>query len=265
MSTGIKDIMRSQVYQLVRNRGLRAVVLGILALSAFFGASDKIAGGADGSGCLFFAQMLPMTINLSMFGIATITGIVCADDFTDKTSNNELMSGRLRSESYIARTIVSVAGSVVFGFVTVLALLITCLLLYQKGYELTAAGIAQRILLLIPVFIRLSCFFVFVSYVVKRPIAVVGICYALIMILGFMGGMSDDGMIDGGLLTGFGSFSIVCSFDEWHTYGLNTPVYYVYDQFINGGKAAALVIVSIVMGAVYLLLGYNFFHRDDIE
>ena len=264
MKSNIRGIMRSQVYQLVRTRNLRAVVLGLLALAVFFGASDKIQEGNGTTACLYFVQMLSMIMSLSMFGVATFTGFVCADDFTDKTANNELTSGRLRSESFIARAIVSVIGSVLLGLMMVLALLVTCFLIYPRGYELTNAAIVQRVLLMIPVFIRLSCFYVLVSYIVKKPIAVVGICYAMICVLGLILGMSGGGE-SSRLLTGFGSFQIVCYFEEWHTYGLNTDVYYVYEQFVDGGTAAALTAVSLAAGAVYLLLGYSFFHRDDIQ
>ena len=261
MSTGIKNIIRSQVYQLVRSRSLRAVVLGLLALSVFFGASDKISEGKGTTACTYFVQMFPMTMSMCMFGIATVTGITCADDFTDKTSNNELMSGRLRSESYIARTIVSVVGSVLVGLAMVLALLATCFLVYPRGYELTNAALLQRVLLVIPVFIRFSCLFVFVSYVVKRPIAVVGVCYALMILVNMLSITGNDG----GYLTAMGTFGMVCGFKSWYTYGLNTEVHYVYDSFMKSSEAAGIVIVSLAAGAVYLLLGYSYFHRDDIQ
>ena len=264
MNSNIRGIMKSQMYQLVRSRNLKAVLLGVLAMTVFFGASDCIAEGKGTTACGFFIMMLPMVLNIVNFMIAIITGMVCADDFTDKTANYELTSGRLRSESFAARTIVSVVFSVLASLFMVAALLVTCLLLYPRGYELTNAAIAQRVLLLIPVFIRFSCFYVLISYIVKKPIAVVGICYAIICVLGIILGMTGGGETNR-MLTAFGSFQLVCHFEEWHTYGLNTDAYYVYEQFVGSGTAAALVVVSLAVSAVYLLLGYSYFHRDDIQ
>ena len=265
MKSNIRDLMKAQMYQLVRNRNLRAVLLGLFAIAVFFGASalldesnlSKVNAGEH------IAAMLSMMLNIAVFAIAVVTGIVCADDFTDRTANHELASGRLRSESYAARSILAVIFSVSAALVTVLLMIFTALILYNRGSSLSDAALVQRVLLMIPVFIRISCFFVFVSYIVKRPIAVVGICYALIMLLGMM--MNTGGGDKMHLLTGFGSLATVCHFDEWHAYGLNTPVYYVYEPFVKTGTAVWLVVVSLAASAVYLLLGYSFFHRDDIQ
>ena len=267
MKSNIGNIMRSQMYQLVRNRSLRAVLLGVIAVSVFFGAADHIAGGTKNNTYDNIVLMLSMIVNLSMFTIAIVTGIVCADDFTDKTANYELTSGRLRSESYAARAIVSVIISVLSALLMVFALIITSFVLYPRGCSLTNAALAQRVLLLIPVYIRISCFYVFLSYIFKRPIAVVGICYAMITVLSIMMGMGGEGetAVEGSVLTGMGSFKMICSFNEWYAYGLNTSTYHVYEPYVESGTAVQLVAVSLAAGALYLLLGYSFFHRDDIQ
>ncbi|MCR5121920.1 MAG: hypothetical protein K6B74_05820 [Ruminococcus sp.] len=259
----MKNIMKSQIYQLVRNRSLRALVLATIGLSVFTGAIGKIEGGKDMNASDYIVGTLSIVIAMAQFITAIITGIVCADDFNDKTSNYELTSGRLRSQSYAARAIISVILSCIVSVLMIVLMIVTSLMLYPHGSSLNDSALVQRVLLMIPIFIRLSCFFVLISYIVKKPIAVFGVCYAIMMLLGVVS--SSEGSIKSAMLTGFGSFKNVCHFDEWYTYGLNTPEYHVYEPYIDSKTAALTVLVSLAAGALYLLLGYSYFHRDDIE
>jgi hypothetical protein len=147
----------------------------------------------------------------------------------------------------------------------IVLMIVTSLMLYPHGSSLNDSALVQRVLLMIPIFIRQSCFFVLISYIVKKPIAVFGVCYALLMLLNVMSSSEDGGGIKSPLLTGYSSFNSLCHFDEWYTYGLNTKAYHVYEPFIDSKTAALMVIVSLAAGALYLFLGYSFFHRDDIE
>lgn len=260
----MNNIIKSQIYQLVRNRSLRALVLAMIGLSIFTGAIGIIDGGKDINASDYIVGTLSIVVAMAQFITAIITGIICADDFNDKTSNYELMSGRLRSQSYAARAVISVILSCIVSILMIVLMIVTSLMLYPHGSSLTDSALVQRVLLMIPLFIRLSCFFVFVSYIVKKPIAVFGVCYAIMMLLGGIS-VSEGDSIKSAMLTGFSSFKNVCHFDEWYTYGLNTPAYHVYEPYVDSKTAALMVIVSLAAGALYLFLGYSFFHRDDIE
>ncbi|MBR5723320.1 MAG: hypothetical protein IKX57_06785, partial [Oscillospiraceae bacterium] len=61
-------------------------------------------------------------------------------------------------------------------------------------------------------------------------------------------------------------FGKLCTFDSWYVYGCaDLKMHYIYYPELSGSLIAGVVIVSLIMTAVYLLLGYHFFHTDDLK
>ena len=54
-------------------------------------------------------------------------------------------------------------------------------------------------------------------------------------------------------------------FDCWRTYDLTLQSFYTYYPALPLSQIVQTVGISLAMSAVYLLLGYHFFHVDDMN
>lgn len=255
----MKNIIRSQLYQMVRQRNLRAVFIGFTALSVMYALTGFANNSPSGSHTV--AQTLSMVAITALMLISIFTAYICADDFTDKTANYDVMSGTLRRDVYFGRAILAVAVSVIVGLAHLLTLVISAALMQDWGYQLSIGAVMFRIFLMMFVFIRMSCFFVLLSYIFKKPMTVIALNFAMMSGFSVLSGFSEGSL----MATGIGSLTYVCSFDTWVAFGLNSGNYYVFEPAIPAGTIISLIVTSLIFAAIYLFVGYKFFHLDDLE
>lgn len=64
-----------------------------------------------------------------------------------------------------------------------------------------------------------------------------------------------------------GSTSLLrlCRFDMWANYGLNNIYTPVVDATIPTDEIQSIVIWSIIASAAFLIVGYAYFHHDDLN
>lgn len=256
----MKNVIRSQLYTMLRQRNLRAVFIGFSVLAVLFGYMGKLNGDNLSGGQVVAVVLSMVSITATMI-ISIFAGYVCADDFTDKTSNYDLMSGTLRRQAYFGRAIVAVISSVLAGFLHVLIAVITAVVISDWGYQLTVGAVVLRLFLMLFIFIRLSCFFVMLSYIVKKPMGVIALNFAMLCgfsVLGDLAGSSS-------MVLGIGSLTYICSFESWYAFGLNTDIYYVFEPALPAKIIVSLIVISLLFAAAYLTIGYSYFHRDDLE
>jgi hypothetical protein len=85
--------------------------------------------------------------------------------------------------------------------------------------------------------------------------------YGLIALVGILKAADDDS----GVLTLFSTINTLLKYKEWHIFGLESPVEIVYTPMPEAGFIVRCIIVSLAVGAIYLMIGYNYFHGDDLE
>ncbi|SFC17550.1 hypothetical protein [Ruminococcus albus] len=262
----MKNLIKAQLYQISRTRVYYLVFAAMMLLSALFGAVEYL----NGSDSLEewqkltasdFATRIDTIVTLSIMGMTFFAAYFCADDFSDKTANYEMMSGRLRKQAYFARASVLIVLCTLFGLIMVFTSLGVSYILNGWGDSVPFSAVAIRILLLTFPFIRLSCLYVMIAFFIKRPGLSFLAFYGLMSVVSILKSAADDS----GVLTAFSSIGKLMKYKEWHIFGLESGVEVVYTPMPEAGFIVRCIIVSLAVGALYLVIGYNFFHGDDLE
>lgn len=115
----MKNLIKAQLYQLKKDRLVQITFVGMLLILLMMAYINQLLAVTEASGLDtvtgggFFANNLvgAMTVGL-MFVIISVPRI-CGWDFTDKTTNYELMSGHIRREVYFSRIAVSLLVGVI--------------------------------------------------------------------------------------------------------------------------------------------------------
>lgn len=259
----MRQIMKAQLYQLKRNK-LNYVIFVVLAfmqcttLVGEIGFSSKtVTAGiyvAENGGYVMAVALI--------FGLM-LTGSICGEDFIDKTVNYELMSGHLRRELFFGRAVLSLligtAGTIILNIVPIAA---ACIM-NGWGDEVSAWEVFLRYILSVLPVLRLICEFVFISYIIKNSY--------IVMALGFVVSMAGDAWIEllgaGNLIfLGTGNLHMLFDFTSWSTYTLaGEKEIMVYDAALPAGDVAGTVLASILIGGLFLILGYLYFEKDDLN
>ena len=129
------------------------------------------------------------------------------------------------------------------------------------GDSVPFSAAAVRILLLVFPFFRVSCLFIMIAYFIKRPGFAFLTDYMVFAIASLIKAADDES----GVLTVFSTVGTLMRYKEWHIFGLESPVEMVYTPMPEAGLIIRCILVSLAVGGLYLLLGYNFFHTDDLE
>jgi ABC-type transport system involved in multi-copper enzyme maturation permease subunit len=255
------NVMKAQLYQLKRDKLVYGVFLAVLImqLTTMVGEMNT---ERDVNGCSYLASVGSYIPLVAMIFVFVLIGEICGRDFMDKTSNYELMSGHTRGEVYFGRAILSLLIGTVSGlFLTVIPILAASAV-YGWGGTMKINQVIFRLLLLIFPILRMICEFVFLA-ILARNSYIVMLCGYFVFCLGqtlpMFAAKSDS------VLLGITNLNLLCSFDSWYAYGLGGSMYYVYDASISASAIANTVSASVIIGTVFLLMGYFFFQKDDLS
>ncbi len=262
----MKNLIKAQLYQISRTRVYYLVFITLMMLAVLFGAVEYLNGtdnleewqkltASD------FATRMEMVVSIAMMGIAFFAAFFCADDFSDKTMNYEMMSGKLRKQTYLSRASITIVFCTIFGLVMVSTSLGVSYMLTGWGDSVPFSAATVRILLLVFPFFRVSCLFIMIAYFIKRPGFAFLTDYMVFAIASLIKAADDES----GVLTVFSTVGSIMRYKEWHIFGLESPVEMVYTPMPEAGLIIRCILVSLAVGGLYLLLGYNFFHTDDLE
>lgn len=261
----MKNLIKAQIYQIMHTRVYFLVFFTLVLISGFFGASEYL-NGADSldEGQLLTASDLATRMQwLSVFataGISFFASFICADDYFDKTANIELMSGRMRKQSYFARAALTIIICLIYEIIMIAVPLIVAAVLTGWGDSLPVSAVIKRFLLLLFPYFRFTCLFIMLAYIIKRPGFAFLADYMLINGIGLIRSKDKTGVV-----MGMNTINDIMHFDEWHVFGLECEAKMVYLTQLDSGFIARCIIVSIFMGIAYLAIGYSYFHKDDLE
>lgn len=257
----MKNIMKSQLFQLKREKLPYMIFLLVIALLAImiFNSMDEYEN--FGEAIAELGYMLPQ---MSLLFLFVTVGCICGIDFIDQTSNYELMSGHTRVEMYMARVVLSV----IIGPVGCLLICFACIGLgsgiFGFGDAVSLSGVLFRYLLMIFPLIRIACEVVFLSFVIRNAYLIygIGIMYVLFLselILGFS-------KVADGFFLGMTNLIRLGNFKSFSTYSpVTLEKYVIYDTSISRGDVLGTVGMSLIVGILFLVLGYRFFATDDIQ
>jgi len=260
----MKNIMKSQLIQLRKDKISRLIFIGILAVTLItvLMMVDAALGDMNITGGEHAIGLLTMTQLLAQFFMYLFTAQACGADFTDKTMNYEIMSGHTRREVYFGRVIPAIViGTLGTMFLIAAPIVAEVIIVGGWGDKVSLADMLQRLLLMAFPIARMICEFVFLTFIIKNPYIVMGISYLLCVILG----MNIHGSWDHCFVLGMSNLSAITVIDRWNSFGLGGDLYYIYETGLSPDFVLPTIIVSVVVGAAALLLGYTFFKNDDMH
>lgn len=259
----MKNIIRSQLYQLRKERLVWIIYVGLLLMpiANIFLQGELVLEGNYPTQAMLAENGAFFILQPLMF-LFTLVGFVCSGDFPDKTSNYELMIGHKRIEVYFGRVIPCLIVGVI-GFAVMASLpLVVNTVMHGWGTKLDVGEIVLRYTLLIFPVIRILCTAVFFAFIAKNPYIVMAAGYFVFMIGGSSATMLNLGTSP---ILGITNMNMLCIFDSWYTYGLDGKMNYIYEASLSAGQIAGTIIVSLITSALFLYLGYVYFRKDDLN
>jgi len=254
------NIMKALNYQTLRDNFLiYSLIAGILPMLSVF-TEDNLNGGL---------VVVTVSMGISVFiGMALVIIVprISGWDYTDKTMNYELLAGHKRSDVFWGRALMSIVWGLGIAIIVVgLPLLIISLVLGWVDNLDLGNTVFRLVLLIFPTF-RLICELILITFLVKN-------CY-LAMICGYMyvmfSTMADMFLIELSDFKFTTQLSVpnamrLLDFSNYSMGFVNGEDIYIYETAIDSGFVAETIIVSLIGGAVCLLIGYFVFKKSDVN
>lgn len=257
------NIMRAQLYQLKRTGliGIVFVCVLIMQITTLIGEMNFLDSTITAG--KYVAENGTAVAFVSLIFALVFTGEVCGADFVDKTTNYELMGGHLRKEVYFGRAMISLCIGTIGALILNALPVVIAYILGGWGSEVSFLDIFFRYLLSVFPVVRIICEFIFLSYIVKNAYIVMagGVVISLV-------GSGWTEMFPNGSpkYTGMGNLSEIFDLPFWGTYTLvGEKNIVVYDAALSAGDVADTILSSVIFGGMFLLLGYLYFKKDDLN
>lgn len=261
----MRNIIKSQLYQFSKER---IPFITLFCITAFITAVKiitdtwDIAGTEPVTGGSCFADTLMQSNLLSLLFVVISVSFVCGNDFTDKTTNHELLAGHLRRDVFFGRAVTSIivgtSGWLLMTLVPIIAMTI------KNGWGtqiLIGDALFRLFLMLFPV-IRIICEIAMLCFIVKNPFISMTISWISILTLG----MASETIGEGHLFLGTSNLFSISVVDTWMNYGLSDGTnYFIYDMTLPSGDIIGTIAASVIFGAAALYIGYTFFRNDDMN
>lgn len=256
--------MKAQLIQLRKDKICRFIFIGVLAVTLIIVLmmADMASGDIRFTGGEQAIMLLTMTQLLAQLFMYLFAAQACGADFMDKTCNYEIMSGHTRRDVFFGRAIPAlIIGTLGTMFLIAAPIVAETIILGGWGDKVSLTDMLLRFLLMAFPVARVICEFIFLTFIIKNPYIVMGISYMLCIILG----MNIPVTRDHCFVLGMSNMNAITVIDRWNSFGLGGDLYYVYETGLSADFVLPTVIVSVVIGAAALLLGYTFFKNDDMH
>ena len=257
----MKKIILSQLYELKKNRVVFMFCFGVLIICTTLLFMTNQWTETQTISETIASYGLYMLSVFARASIMVISGFICAGDFPDRTIYNEISSGTLRREAFGGRALLAASVSVITAIATLLLPIAAGSLIFGWGDTVTVGSALKRVFLLSLPYFKLSCFAIMISFIFKQPYA----AFLAVILVGFSGAFSQKFSSAAIYLVSDFNAGKLCAYSNYTTYGLNTEARFVYDQSVDPKLILMTVVFSLVGGALYLLIGYHYFKKDDLN
>lgn len=260
----MKNIIRSQLVQLRKDRVCRLIFFGVLAatLLVVLALTDVALGDIKITGGELTVILLSMSQLLGQSFMYLFTAQACGADFMDKTCNYEILSGHTRREVFFGRAIPTlIIGTLGTMFLIAAPLVAEVLIHGGWGDKVSLTDMLLRSLLLVFPVARCICEFIFLTYLIKNPYIVMGASFILWMFLN----INIPATREHCFILGISNIKAITNIDRWQSFGLGGNMHHIYITALEADFVLPTIIVSVIMGGIALLLGYTFFKHDDMH
>ena len=256
------NLIKAQMYQLKKSKGIIILFFGLMfvlqctAILGEWGNDTSLTGSEyvaeDGS----YMSMIALLFSLLFLGY------VCGSDFIDKTNNYEVMAGHRRYEIYFSRAVVGLLGGLLGAVVLLFSPFIFLVGVMGWGDTLQLSDVLLRCALALFPILRVSCEFIFLSFIIKNSHIGIVLCY----FLGIQGVLMLGDEQHFSVLLGFTNIMKLFTFPSFMTYTVvDLKEYYIYESALHAGDVFATIAVSTIFGALFLYAGYSYFKKDDLN
>ena len=262
------NIMKAQMYQSIRDNGTYYTFLGGIFgfVLTFIDILEEVESVGKMTGSEFMVNNGGSIILLLMALVFTVR--ICGSDISDKTINNEVLTGIKRSKIYAGRIIVSLFY-VLFSYILFFVLPVVIFgAVNGWGFTMPVSEAVIRLSLEIVPLIRYTAIIACLTFVTLNPLAVALIGFMLIMGEAFVILLADElgGIMKDHLLP----FLTMSEFTKIEDYNLTLGYIDGKDvEVLGNGMAsetiAAIAIAGTIAAALYLLIGYAVFRKKDMN
>jgi hypothetical protein len=257
------NIIKAQLYQLRKNKKLLFIGIAVIIMEFTNVFGEALYEGSSFVFADYLAENGANMVAISYLFIIPLVAEICGGDFKDKTANYELMAGHTRKDIYTARVILSIIcgllGAVLVMSIPIIYGTATCGL----NRYLSVSGFLYRCLIAIFPMIRIICVFVFLSFLIKNSYIVMFLSILTFslgeILMTFQSGFTE--------MLGMTNIISLFSFDVWSVYSGTTSdavLHTAYDTSLSMGYTVGTIAISLVMGGLFLYMGYSYFKRDDL-
>lgn len=257
----MKNIVRAQIYQLKKERLLPIVFvlcIGLLCITIINQRDFDTFGE-------ILCEISSIVPQMSLLFLFTAVAVICGRDFADKTGNYEIMGGHTRKEMYMGRASLAIGVAVVGSVLICYAIIGLGSAFMGWGDAVSLKDVLLRVTLMSFPMFRIACEAVFLTFIIRNAYIVMAAGYVYIFfITELLLGMSTQ---PASYYLGISNLAKLMDMTAFQTYSPVNPgvKMTVYDASISLSDAGGTVIVSVVVGVVFLVLGYHFFKTDDME
>lgn len=262
----MRNIIKAQLYQFVREKIPFFVFAGLIALHIFsalisnnlnFETNEPIAAST------YVTTYFISSLFTSVFIIPVTVGPVCCGDFADKTSHYEILSGHLRRHIFFGRSLMAILIAVTEWVIITVVPVIMLTAMNGWGTDITVGDAVFRLFLMIFPVIRMCCEFVMLSFIIKNPYIIMAGGYVIIMLGEMLANVTQG---TGWFFTSATNLMQLGLFDFWVTYGLSDGTNnFIYDAVLPTSDIILTLAISITVSIGALAIGYIFFKNDDLN
>ena len=261
------QIIKAQSYQMVRSRLVKAVYLCVALLMIFSALIDIFEIEGLQQIRVSASYVLMNDDGITFISSVLFVGFIAAEsigsDFKDKDLYYELLSGRGRAASFFARSIYTV---LVTAFVSVIAAFIPmvfCLLLRGWGEQAELSGVIIRQLLYFFPFVRITSFVVLVIYITRNPYVGMMLGYVIALAGTLVGALIKS---PSAYLTGFHNLEKLSNYKPLGVEsGQQITPFTVFETAVPVSLIAGTIAASLAVAALYLIIGYLYHRRKDLN
>lgn len=262
------NIMKAQMYQTVRDNGTYYTFLGgiIVFVMMFFSIAEEGIKLNELTGSEYMSNMSGSLTTLLLALVFTVK--ICGSDMTDKTINNEMLTGIKRSKVYAGRIIVSLFY-VLFCYIlfTVLPVLIIGIV-NGWGYTIPLKEAVLRLSLGVFPIVRYVCFIACIIFITMNQLAVGLIGFLVMMFEAFFILLADELAMP--VLNKLLPLLTMAEFNEIEDYNFTLGYIDGKDvQILADGMASetimTIIIAGIISAVLYLVIGYAVFRKKDMN
>nr|MCR5122878.1 ABC transporter permease subunit [Ruminococcus sp.] len=164
----MKNVIRSQLYQLVLDKAIFLIILMWLILDLASIGSILYEVSLAGEACSGGKMMSTDWFQLSEVFVAVITSMIMTKDYFDKTINYEFMTGKSRTAVFMGRFIPALVICEVGMLMSLWCFPLVYTAVYGWGEELAVSGAVQRTLVSMLIVFRICAEFALFSVIFRR-------------------------------------------------------------------------------------------------